>query len=199
MVRCHQQPYGWVFVSRMIGIICFLIVIVLANILLHYISSPLYQSAVAFLNANFWLLILICALLFVGDLFGVLPFPLNLPAPIFRAVGSVFCVAFLMSVFAWVDNVAATSFYQMFWLLSFLIIPLVFLVVLAVGYIEIMRQLWWMPANGTAPDAQVIQEVPPHSHEDGSAETKSWEEIGVEFRLMLYDLMQRFRQEIRRR
>jgi hypothetical protein len=74
----------------MIGIICFLIVIVLANILQHYIESPLYQSAVAFLNANFWLLVLICALLFVGDLFGVLPFPLNLPAPIIRAVGSVF-------------------------------------------------------------------------------------------------------------
>ena len=199
MVRYHQQPYGWVFVSRMIGIICFLIVIVLANILQHYIESPLYQSAVAFLNANFWLLILICALLFVGDLFGVLPFPLNLPAPIFRAVGSVFCVAFLMSVFAWVDSVAATGFYQMFWLLSFLIIPLVFLVVLAAGYIEIMRQLWWMPANGAAPDAPVVHEVPPPGHEDGVAETKSWEEIGVEFRLMLYDLMQRFRQEIRRR
>lgn len=199
MVRCHQQPYGWVFVSRMIGIICFLIAIVLANILLHYITSPLYQSAVGFINANFWLLILICALLFVGDLFGVLPFPLNLPSPIFRAVGSVFCVAFLMSVFAWVDRVAATSFYQMFWLLSFLIIPLVFLVVLAVGYIEIMRQLWWMPANGVAPDAQEVHEVPPPSCEDGIAETKSWEEIGVEFRLMLYDLMQRFRQEIRRR
>ncbi|MCK9580629.1 MAG: hypothetical protein M0Q92_09295 [Methanoregula sp.] len=187
----------------MIGIICFLIVIVLANILNHYSTSPLYHDGVSFLNANFWLLILICLILFVADLFGSISFPLNLPAPIIRAIGSVFCIAFILRVFEWLDHVAATSFYQMFWLLSFLIIPLVFLVVIAVGYIEIMRQLWWMPKTRPDQGAQVVNEIPPVAPEGNASEVtsdvKTWEEIGVEFRLMLYDLLHCFRQEIKRR
>ena len=38
-----QHSLGWIFVSRMIGIICFLIVVVLANILTYYVANPLYQ------------------------------------------------------------------------------------------------------------------------------------------------------------
>ena len=75
-----QHSLGWVFVSRMIGIICFLIVIVLANILTFYVASPLYHSGVDFLNLNFWLLLLIAIIIFIGDIFGAFPFPLNLPA-----------------------------------------------------------------------------------------------------------------------
>jgi hypothetical protein len=181
----------------MIGILCFLIVIVLANILKYYIASPLYHDGVSFLNANFWLLILIGAILFIGDIFSVFPFPLNLPAPIIRAIASVFCIAFILQVFLWVDSVAYTSLYQMFWLLSFLIIPLVFLVVLATGYIEIMRQLWWMPK--AVPDEQVVHEGTATPKEGGTSDAKTWEEIGVEFRLALYDLLHRFRQEIKRK
>ena len=35
--------------------------------------------------------------------------------------------------------------------------------------------------------------------DDTLSDAKSWEEIGIEFRLMLYDLMHRFRQEIKRK
>ena len=62
----------------MIGIISFLIVVVLANILLNYISNDLYKSGVGFLNSNFWLLLLIGIIIFVADIFGAFPFPLNL-------------------------------------------------------------------------------------------------------------------------
>ncbi|MFA6332167.1 MAG: hypothetical protein WCX22_04375 [Methanoregula sp.] len=194
------KSFGRVFVTRMIGIISLLIAIVLANILKYYISNPIYNSGVAFINENFWLLMLIVIILFVGAIFGAFPFPFNLPAPIIRAFGSVFCIMFLLRIFQWVDTTTSTTLYPMFWFLSFIIVPLVFLIVLASGYVEIMRKLWWQPRVGV--DGQVILENRINEPEPSGipvTDAKSWEEIGIEFRLMLYDIIHRFRQEIKRK
>jgi hypothetical protein len=190
---------GWVFVSRMIGIICFLIVVVLANILTYYVASPVYHSGVNFINENFWLLILIGVILLVADLFGAFPFPLNLPAPIIRAFGSVFCIAFILSVFQWIDQYFKTNLYQFFWVLAFLVVPLVFLIVLATGYFEIMRRLWWQPNLDAENGAKVIHQESFEETEQPELDSKSWEEIGAEFRMMLYDIIHRFRQEIKKK
>jgi hypothetical protein len=184
----------------MIGIIAFLIVVVLANILTYYVSNPFYHAGVGFINDNFWLLLLVAIILFAGAIFGAFPFPLNLPAPIIKAIGSVFCIAFFLRAFQWLDTMAATNLYPMFWLLSFLIVPLVFLLVLGSGYFEIMRQLWWQPRPDASGDDQVVHEVQEGEFSDASvSDAKSWDEIGREFRLMLYDILHRFRQEVKRK
>jgi hypothetical protein len=182
----------------MIGIICFLIVVVLANILMYYVASPVYYSGVNFVNEHFWLLLLIAVILLVADLFGAFPFPLNLPAPIIKAIGSVFCIAFILRVFQWVDSVALTNLYPSFWLVSFLVVPLVFLIVLATGYFEIMRRLWWQPILDDDAGARVVHLEPVEETGRPVSDAKSWEEIGAEFRMMLYDIIHRFRQEIKK-
>jgi hypothetical protein len=199
MSRYRNKSLGWVFVSRMIGIICFLIVVVLANILTYYVASPLYHSGVTFVNENFWLLLLIAVILLIADLFGAFPFPLNLPAPIVKAIGSVFCIAFLLRVFQWVDTIADTNLYQTFWLISFLVIPLVFLIVLATGYFEIMQRLWWKPNLDPDTHAQKVSQESPGERDQGLSDAKTWEEIGSEFRMMVYDIIHRFRQEINKK
>ena len=199
MIRCRKQPVGWIFISRMIGIICLLILIVSVNILGHYLTNPVFRDGVTFLNSNFWLLMLIALIVLVGDLFTALPFPLNLPGPIIKAVGSVFGFAFLLNVFKWVDEVTTTNIYQAFMPLLFLLIPLVFLIVLVCGYYEIMRQLWWSTVATPAPDSQVVHQDAPAAPPVRVTDAKSWDEIGTEFRLMLYDLLHRFRQEIRKK
>ena len=199
-MHSSTKSFGRVFVTRMIGVISLLIAIVLTNILKYYISNPIYTSGVTFINENFWLLMLIAIILFVGAIFGAFPFPFNLPAPIIRAFGSVFCIMFLLRIFQWVDTTTSTTLYQMFWFLSFIIVPLVFLIVLASGYVEIMRKLWWQPRVGA--DGQVILENRINEPEPSGipvTDAKSWEEIGTEFRLMLYDIIHRFRQEIKRK
>jgi hypothetical protein len=183
----------------MIGIICFLIVVVLANILTYYVANPVYNSGVNFLNGNFWLLLLISVILLIGDLFGAFPFPLNLPAPIIKAIGSVFCIAFLLRVLQWVDTIASTNLYQVFWLISFLVIPLVFLIVLASGYFEIMRKLWWQPNLDPESSTEVVHQESFEGQDQSVSDAKSWEEIGAEFRMMLYDIIHRFRQEIKKK
>ena len=190
---------GWVFVSRMTGIICFLIIVVLANILTYYVTSPYYLSAVTLIDENFWLLVLIAILLFVGDIFGALPFPINLPSPIIKAIGSVFCIAFVLKLFQWIDLVASTHLYDLSWFLSFLIVPLVFLAVLAAGYFEILRQIWWQPRSTPDEAVVIVPDNETGARQQPIQETKSWEDIGAEFRLFAYDILHRFREEIKRK
>lgn len=182
----------------MIGIICFLIVIVLVNILTYSVSSPIFQSGVNLINENFWLLVLVAIILFVADIFEAFSFPLNLPAPIVKAAGCVFCIAFILHVFQWVDSIAFTNLYQTFWLISFLVVPLVFLIVLVGGYFEILRQLSWQPKVGSQMDSQVVRQGP-EPEKDQLADAKSWEEIGAEFRIMLFDIIPGFRQEVNKK
>ncbi len=198
MGRDRSSSLGWIFVSRVIGILCFLIVMVLANILTYYVASPLYHSAVNFVNGEFWLLLFIAVIMMIADLFGTFSFPLNLPAPIIKAIGSVFVIAFILRVFSWVDTVTGTNFYEIFWLVSFLVIPLVFLFILFTGYYEIMRQLSQQQRPAAEPGAAAIPAVTPEGAERPVSDTKSWEEIGEEFRLMLYDIIHRFREDIKK-
>ena len=198
MDRYRNRSLGWVFVSRMIGIICFLIVVVLANILTYYVANPVYHSGVNFINGNFWLLVLIAVILLVSDLFGAFPFPLNLPSPIIKAIGSVFCIAFILRVFQWVDTVTAMNLYPAFWFVSFLVVPLVFLIVLTTGYFEIMRRVWRQPNLDGETGVNVVQQESFDDSEHLLSDVKSWEEIGAEFRMMLYDIIHRFREEIKK-
>jgi len=197
MWPCRDKSLSWVFVSRMTGIICFLIVVVLANILKEFIRNPTLLSGIEFLNTNFWLLLVIGIIIFVADIFAAFPFPLNLPFPVIKAVGSVFIVAFVLRIFEWVDLITANNLYHYFWLLSFVIVPLVFILVLVTGYFEILRELWWTPRPDG--EAAIVREPAPSGESGTASDVKSWDEIGDEFRLMLYDLVHRFRDEIRRK
>ena len=194
-----QHSLGWVFVSRMIGIISFLIVVVLANILTYYVKSPLYHSGVDFLNLNFWLLLLIGIIIFVADIFGAFHFPLNLPAPVIKAIGSVFIIAFVLRVFEWVDTTTGNNIYHYFWLLSFVIVPIVFIIVLLAGYYEIICDLWARAKLRDQSEVEVAGETVPATSSPVVASPQSWEDISAEFRMMVYDLLHRFREEIRKR
>jgi hypothetical protein len=181
----------------MIGIICFLIIVVLANILTFYVGNPLYHAGVDFLNLNFWLLILIGVIIFVGDIFGAFPFPLNLPSPIIKAIGSVFVIAFVLRVFEWVDTATGNNIYHYFWLLSFVIVPIVFIIVLLAGYYEIICDLW---AKARIRDeSETVVHAGDSTSFMQSSSSKSWEDVSAELRMMLYEIIHRFREEIRRR
>lgn len=192
-----QRSLGWIFVSRMIGMICFLIIVVLANILTYYVLNPTYHAGVTFLNTNFWLLLIVGIILFVADIFSSFPFPLNLPYPVVKAIGSVFIIAFLLRVFEWVDQITGSNLYHFFWLLSFVIVPLVFIVVIVSGY-SIIRELC-ARSKYEHPDVVITSEQPFVSEQNSDGRVKTWDEIGAEFRLMLYDIIHRFREDIHRK
>jgi hypothetical protein len=142
---------------------------------------------------------LIAIILFIADIFGAFPFPLNLPAPIIKAFGTIFCIAFILNVFKWIDTNFSTTLFQLFWLPSLILIPLLFILVLATGYFEIMHRLWWQPHLDADTGVNIVHQESVEETEQPVSDVKSWEEIGAEFRMMLFDIIHRFRQEIRKK
>jgi hypothetical protein len=201
MVRYQKKPLSWIFVSRMMAIICFLIVVVLATIFMT-VTTPdgIFQKAAdGLLFSNFWLLLFIFVILFVADIFGTLEFPLNLPAPIIRAFGSAFCITYILIVFQWIDDNYGTAISQFSWLVPSFIVPLVFLVVLISGYYVIFRQLSEQPEKEgeDVSDTLMVQGEHYESAAQPTSDARSWEEIGEEFRGMIYDIFHRIREDIR--
>ena len=201
MARFQKKPLSWIFVTRMMTIICFLIVMVLAKILTT-VTTPegsFQNAADGILFSNFWLILFILIILFVADIFSTFKFPLNLPAPIIRAFGSAFCIAFILIVFQWVDNTYGTTVSQFFWLIPSLIVPLVFLIVLVTGYYVIFRQLSEQSTmeSEDGSDTILVNGERYVSTEQPISDARSWEEIGMEFRVMLYDIFHRIREDIR--
>jgi hypothetical protein len=201
MVRFQKKPMSWIFVSRMMTIICFLIVVVLATILTT-VTTPdgtFQQAADGLLFSNFWLLLFILVVLFVADIFGTLAFPLNLPAPIIRAFGSAFCITYILIVFQWMDDNYGTTISQFSWLVPSFIVPLVFLVVLISGYYVIFRQLSEQPEKESEDmsDTRMVHGERYDSAAQPVSDARSWEEIGEEFRGMMFDIFHRIREDIR--
>jgi len=109
-VSAGKESVVGVLIARIVGLVVFLILLGILNILAGaYVQTPIFLQIVAFLNANLGLLILISVIFLVGDLFGALAFPLNLPGPVFGAVGAVFLVMFLLRLFSLVGEITGVE------------------------------------------------------------------------------------------
>ncbi len=131
-----------ILVSRLTGIILFLILIGVLNVFADvYVGNPVFLRVVAFLNANVGFLILIAVIFLLGDLFCTLVFPLNLPGPIFGALGAVFVVAFIFRVFMLASDMTGIEVFRIFsGTLAHLIYVLVFAAVLIGDYISLFSE-----------------------------------------------------------
>ncbi len=132
-----KESIAEVLVSRVVGIVVFLIVLGILNILAGaYVRIPIFLQVVEFLNANLGLLILISVIFLVGDLFGALPLPLNLPGPIFGAFGAVLLVIFIARFFLFFAGITDLEFFFVFEkVLALPVYLLVFIIALIAGYI----------------------------------------------------------------
>jgi hypothetical protein len=134
----RKESVVGILISRVIGLVIFLILLGILNVLAgDYVQSPIFLQIVAFLNANLGLLILISVIFLVGDLFGALVFPLNLPGPVFGAVGAVFLVMFLIRLFSLVGEITGVGFFALFETFALPIYALVFIIALIGGYIAL--------------------------------------------------------------
>jgi hypothetical protein len=123
---------AWAVVKRAIGIFFFLFLVLVVNILASVFKNPSLSLGADFLNSVTWLLVLLTIIFLVADLFALLKFPLNLPFPVFRAIGSVLVVLFVFKLFLFVDILLGVALFAwltwFFWLLFF-IVPVIVLIV----------------------------------------------------------------------
>jgi amino acid transporter len=124
-----------VTLSRLIGLILFLILFAIASIL--QIDNLTYIQVINFLSVNLWIIIILSIFFYIGELFFVFKFPFNLPGPIFNAIGGVLLVGFFFRMFYFIGNILMEESFYPFKNLEPLIYFLVFAIVIIAGYIFI--------------------------------------------------------------
>jgi len=189
MTKHKHKSIIWILLSRLIGIIVFLIIVFVANILAISMDNLLFNQSVNFLNSNIVLIIIISIIFLIGELFDALIFPFNLPAPLFNAIGSVFLVSFIFRVFMLVDLIIEENVFRIISGFSFFVYPLVFLIVLISGYIAIFSRL----AEAEKPKEKQTKGKLKHT------KSKTWQEVGDEFRQTIYDFLTLVRDSINKR
>jgi hypothetical protein len=126
--------------SEVIGIILLVLLTVILNLIGGMYPHQIFAMIVQFFNANLVFLILLSLVFFVGDLFAVFGFPVNVPAPIFRAIASVMLVAFIFRVLRLLEEIAGESVFSFVYMLAPFIYMLVFLLVIVLGYLSLFSR-----------------------------------------------------------
>jgi hypothetical protein len=127
--------------SKLLGIIIFLVLLLALNFLRYYIDNAIFSQVVSFVNSNTPLIILIFIFFFFAELFELLQFPLNLPTPLLNALGAIFVVSFIYKLFDFIDLISGQIILSFFKSFSFIIYMVVFLVVLIVGYVVLFMNI----------------------------------------------------------
>jgi hypothetical protein len=192
MTRTPPKSPSGAIISGLIGIILFLILLIVLRAIANHIHSPFFTGFVDFLYANVVLVILFSILFMLGEVFEARDYPLNLPFPIFKAVGSVLLVAFIIRILVFIDTYFTLGMGSAILVLKIILYPLMFLIVLITGYVSIFS-----PSKcGKECEEAASPESPQTATPEGAP---TWDEIGGEFRQMLHDFFRRIRDEINRK
>jgi hypothetical protein len=137
--RHDPESLPWLILQRIIGIIIFLIVVIVLDLLAGTTGIAPVRIIATFLIDNFWLIIFFSLIFLFADIFAALPFPINIPAPFLNAAGAVLLVEFLVRIFLLADEVTGVAFFGFLAGFAPFLEALVFLVVLVAGIADIIR------------------------------------------------------------
>ncbi len=172
----------------------FLFFLHIANFLPFLTDNPFNYRVIQFLNENIGLIILMFLIFLFGEIFNALIFPLNLPAPLFNASGSVLLVTFLFRIFTLIDILLNEKIFQIFNKISFLIYPFVFIIVLISGYITIFTKL--SRTDHAYEKENEFEQKKVEERPEKTGERITWEDVGNEFRQAIFDLLRLIRHSI---
>lgn len=191
MIAESKPSLYWALFVRYSGIIGFLFLVGVMNLLAVVIPDPEYHYVVGFLNSTIWLLFTVSFLIFIGAVFRVLPFPLNLPGPVFTATGSLFIVAYLFRIVLLADDLFGTALSPPVRPVSVTLAIAVFFVVLILGYARILRPI---VARQQGLEVSVCREKREPTRQE--MEQITWEDVERELRYAAFEILHRIRDEI---
>jgi hypothetical protein len=181
-------------ISGLIGIIFFLIMLIMFNYIAVHISSPLFSGFVDLLYANAALIIIFSVLFMLGDIFATFAYPFNLPFPLFNAAASVLLVSFIISIMGFINSFYALGIGQSLQLVKLILYPLTLLVVLIAGYLSLFSKPQERNSDECSQSSAETSEK-----EEQKRSSPSWEEIGNEFRQVIFDFFHRIRDDLNRK
>ncbi|MDD1675775.1 MAG: hypothetical protein LUQ17_03715 [Methanomicrobiales archaeon] len=195
----HKRSISWIIISRLIGLGIFLIIVAFLNA----IESPneVFRAISDFLTSplTIGLVFTFSFLFLIGEIFFALDFPLSLPAPFFNALGSVFLISFLLQLFYLVDGITRVRIFSALRPLESLIFFFVFLIVLIVQYVNLF-------SRESRVEEKKSEDTPKTEETTGSATESSppeksdysWDDVGAEFRRLLYDSIHNLREGLKK-
>ena len=175
-----------IVIHDLISFIVFLIILGFLNISLDFFDSNILAEVVRLLNNNIWLIFIFSVIFTIGEVFGSFRFPGNLPAPIFNAIGSIFLLNFLFKIFRLVGNLSEINTFDNLTKTFPFLYPIIFLLVLLGGYISILSGASW----GSPKKKKT-------STKSTSKEKISWDDVGEEFKELLYEAFHSARESIK--
>jgi len=168
-----MKKFSKVVFEGIFGIIFFLIMVGILNIIAVYVSNPIFQSIVAFINENILFILLISVIIFLANIFEVFIFPFNLIYPIFNAIGGVLWVVFIFRVLNLVDSLVGTKLYVLLFPIYIILLIIVPIIVLIVGYVKVFTRLIPKPKK---------------KKKKKKRKCVDWEDVSEEFRKALYNI-----------
>jgi hypothetical protein len=170
-----KKSTGGVILSNTISFLVFLILLALANYLKIYIDSAIYAAIINFLVTNLWLSFIIFFTTLIAEIFWTFKLPLNLPAPILSAISSIFIITYIERLWSFINATAITNIYFP----ADIIYPVVFWIVIAVGYILILVRFGKEKSESGEPEKK------PKEKKKSNVE---WSDVGEQFKQALYNL-----------
>jgi membrane-bound ClpP family serine protease len=134
-------------------------------------------SILEFVNANLLIIILFVILFFLGEIFHLFNFPLNLPGPIFYAYGGYFLASFIFGIFYLIDDLTGREILSIFRYAEATILILVFMLILIFGMLNIL-----------------VKRNKKTESEKEPKKDATWNDIGGEFKQGLHNIALKFRQ-----
>jgi len=136
-----EQTPRRILITGLLGILVFVILLGIANIVIRNYDHFATEAVVNFLNTNLLLLIVISTLLVFAELFSIFLFPINLIYPLFNAAGGVFVLEFIFRILKLVSSLVGENIHEVFSPTYSIAVVLIPVIILFVGYFQIFSDI----------------------------------------------------------
>ncbi len=116
--------------SHLVGLVVYLVVLAVLNLLAGAYPDSVWHGLVAFLNATVWVVVVLAAINLFADLVLGLPFPTNLPGPVLRAVAAAATAWYVVQLLFEVDRLFGLGVFLALAPFAIILYAAVFLLVL---------------------------------------------------------------------
>ncbi|MDD1718850.1 MAG: hypothetical protein LUQ25_02205 [Methanoregulaceae archaeon] len=184
-----ERSVTWILLSGLGGIVIFLLLLALLQYVSFHSGSAFLSEFVTFLFENAPLIVFMGVMFMLADIFRAFSFPASLPGPLFSALGAVFLVAFLLHIMEFIGATYDITLFQPLKAIEFILFPVIFIIAVIAGYATLFME------NGGTDRAEDRQT----RTSDESVGEKSWDDLGREFRELVYDALRRCREDLKRK
>jgi hypothetical protein len=132
--RWDRRLGGWEHrhrpLSHLVGLVVYLVVLGILNLVANAYPDSVWHGLVAFLNATVWVVVVLAVLNLFADLVLDLPFPTSLPGPLLRAVAAAATAWYVVQLLFEVDRLFGLGVFLPLAPLAVFLYAAVFLLVL---------------------------------------------------------------------